>query len=137
MTWDIDSGRGRPQLHKAGDDKDILRARDPEGFEIRLYLNTWEKRITRGHPDMADKLELVAKTIEQPEIIQQSGQEATTFCYYRLTGRTIFKRDDLYVLVVVHRDDAGKTGFVKTAHLTPRLRAGGNIIWFKAYRKSN
>ncbi|HUY12972.1 MAG TPA: hypothetical protein VMX16_04970, partial [Terriglobia bacterium] len=116
---------------KAGNGKGVLAEFDPQGFKICLHLDTWEKHIIIGHPEMRDKLDLIAKTICEPEIIQQSPSVPTTYFYYRMTGRTQYRRNDLYVIVVVHRDESTKTGFIKTAHLVDKLHRGENIVWFK------
>lgn len=79
---------------------------------------------------MIDLLDLVEMTVAEPEIIQQSPRQPTTYYYYRMTGRKVFRRGDLFVTVVVRRDDQSKTGLVKTAHLVEKLRQGENIVWF-------
>ena len=116
---------------KAGNSHELFRATDPLGFEITLHLDTWEKHILVGHPEMAELLDLVKKTIVEPEVIQQSPRQPTTHYYYRLAGRRVLRQDDLFVIVVASRDDESKTGFIKTAHLVDKLREGGNILWFK------
>ena len=104
---------------------------DPQGFTIYLYRHTWERHILRNHPDMVELLDLVTKTLAEPEVIQQAPQEPTTHYYYRLAGRRLLRRDDLFVAVVVSRDAETRTGFVKTAHLVNQLRRSEDIVWFK------
>src|SRR5207248_11623311 len=74
---------------KAGNIHELFRATDPHGFEITLHLDTWEKHILVGHPEMVGLLDLVKKTIVEPEVIQQSSRQATTHYYYRLAGRRV------------------------------------------------
>jgi len=109
----------------------LLRVTDPQGFEIRLDLDTWEKHITVGHPEMKDYLELLSKTLSEPEVIQRSPLQPETHFYYRLTGRTFHKRNDIYLSAVVHRSEETKTGFVKTAHLVKKIRKEGETVWLK------
>jgi hypothetical protein len=115
---------------KSGNGTVLFKAIDPQGFEISLNLQTWEKHILVGHPEMGDLLELIKKTVVEPEIIQQSPRQPTSYYNYRLAGRKDLRRDDLFGVVIVNRDDESKTGFIKTAHLVDKLREGENIAWF-------
>jgi hypothetical protein len=80
---------------------------------------------------MRQHLERVRSTIEDPQIITVSTGSTTAY-YYRLTGRTELKASDLYVLVVVDRNEEMKTGVVKTAHLLKNLKTDeSRIVWLK------
>jgi hypothetical protein len=116
---------------KRSNGKILFSEKDPQGFQIRLELDTWHDHITLRHPEMRDKLDLVKMTIIEPEAIQQSPREPSTYYYYRLSGRKVFRRDDLFVIAVVHRDNGSQTGFIKTAHLVDSFRRGENFVWFK------
>jgi hypothetical protein len=75
---------------KKGNGKDaLLCIKDPESFEIKLDLDTWDKHIIVGHPEIKEYLEKVCATISEPEVIQRSPTQAETFMYYRLTGRAM------------------------------------------------
>jgi hypothetical protein len=119
-----------PAPVKTGYGMELFKAKDPQGFEISLGVETWETHILARHPEMADLLDMVMKTVLEPEVIQQSPRQPTTYYYYRLSGRKIFRRDDLFAMVIVNRDNESKTGFVKTAHLVDKLKGAENIVWF-------
>lgn len=108
----------------------LLRINDPQGYEIKLDLDTWEKHIIVGHPEMKDYLELLGATIATPEVIQNSPTQDETYFYYKLTGRSFHKRNDIYLSAVVHRSEETKKGHVKTAHLIRTIRQGV-VVWMK------
>jgi hypothetical protein len=116
---------------KGGNGHVAFTVEDPQGYQVVLDLNAWEKHIVANHPEMRDLLDLLASTIEQPELIQRSSVSIETHYYYRLTGRSVLRRDDIYVNAVVHRDENSRTGFVKTAFLVQRVRREGDCIWMK------
>jgi len=121
----------RPERQKGGNGKCLLRARDPQGYEISLELDTWENHIVKQHPEMAKFLDLLDKTISEPQVIQRSPKHGETFYYYRLTGRTFHRQNDIYLSAVVRRDDDTKTGVIKTAHLLKEVRKEGETVWMK------
>ncbi|HYL64001.1 MAG TPA: hypothetical protein VE077_15395 [Candidatus Methylomirabilis sp.] len=123
---------GAPAAPKKANGKDVLlRVTDPEGYEIKLDLDRWEKHIVVGHPEMKDYLDLVAKTLAEPEVIKHSPVQDETYFYYRLTGRSFHRKNDIYMSVVVQRDEETKKGFVKTAHLVKKMNPAGETIWMR------
>src|SRR5579864_7412304 len=101
----------KPPAKKAANGKYLLHVADPEGYEISLDLETWEHIIKR-HPEMAKFYELLEKTLHEPELIQRSSKESETHYYYRLTGRSFYRFNDIYLGVVVRRDEEAKKGAV-------------------------
>jgi len=105
---------------------------DPTGFTISLTIETWERHIVRGHPELRDLMDVVATTIREPEIILELTSAYSVCFYYRLAGRTVLRRNDLFMAVVVQRDGQTKTGVVKTAYLTREIKKeGGNLVWLR------
>jgi hypothetical protein len=51
--------------------------------------------------------------------------------YYRLTGRTFYRFNDIYLTIVVRRDEEAKWENLKTAHLIKELRKEGQTIWMR------
>lgn len=120
----------KPRRGKNG--KRLLAVTDPTGYQITLSVNCWEKHITAQHPELRTRLDDVQKTMEHPEVIQRALDAGSTYYYYRLSGRSFYRFKDVYILVVVDRDDATKTGFVKTAHMVAKMRSkGGEVIWLR------
>ena len=108
----------------------LISVTDPTGYHITLDVQCWEKHIIVQHPEIRTRLDDVRATLEHPEIIQRVLDGEHTYYYYRLSGRSFYRFKDVYLLVVVERDDGTRAGFVKTAHLVPKMRArGGQIIW--------
>jgi hypothetical protein len=107
----------------------VFHVLDPEGFEIVLEIERWE-HIVDGHPEVKPLLDLVQETVTKPELILQDGCRKETHYYYRLTGRRLLRRDDLYLVAVVRRSTTEKNGNVRTAYLVKEFRKGV-LIWLK------
>jgi hypothetical protein len=106
----------------------LLSLRDPNGYEITLDVETWEQHVHVEHPEMT--LEDITRAVREPELIQRELGSPNSFYYYRLRGRAFYRRNDVYILVVVHRQDDSKSGVIRTAHLVKELRRkGGEIVW--------
>jgi len=120
-----------PDREGRGNGKSLFKVKDPEGYEISLDIDTWELHIIVRHPEMKNCLDLVKRTVESPEVVQQSPDARETCFYYRLSGKRLLRRTDLYVSVVVNRNNEEKTGLVRTAHLTRKIRQGGKTLWLK------
>ncbi|HEV2197978.1 MAG TPA: hypothetical protein VGR55_20510 [Candidatus Acidoferrum sp.] len=119
------------QAAKKANGKDaLLRVKDPQEYEIKLDLETWEKHIVVGHPEMKNYLEKIGTTLAEPEVIIRSSAQDETHFYYRMSGKAFKRQDDLYLSVVVHRFEETKTGFVKTAHLVKKMQKG-DLVWMK------
>lgn len=116
---------------KTGNGSTLICTTDPQGFIVTLDVHRWEDHIVKRHPEMGDHLERIRLTIEDPQLIQRS-ESTTTAYYYRLTGRSGKRTDDIYVSVVVDRNEETKTGVVKTAHLLKSVRTDeSRTIWLK------
>lgn len=104
---------------------------DPRGYAISLQMDTWERHITVRHPEIRDMLDLVIATLSSPQVVmeQQQGPGSVWF-YYRLTGRSFYRHNDIYLSVVVDLDETAKVGLVKTAHLVREIRKG-RVVWMK------
>lgn len=119
-------------VSKKGNGSALICTKDPQGFIVTLDVHRWEDHIIKRHPEMAAHLERVKSTIENPQMIQAGEGSTTTAYYYKLSGMAEKKSDDLYVLVVVGRNEEMKTGFVKTAHLLKNVKSDeSRIVWLK------
>ena len=108
-----------------------LQVIDPLGYTICLQMERWERHITAGHPELKDKLDLVTETLSSPQAIIRKTMGTSTVClYYRLTGRTFYRYNDIYTSVVVDLNESAKTGSVKTAHLVRKI-SKGELIWMQ------
>lgn len=116
---------------KEGNGSTLFCVSDPQGFAIALDVNKWETHIVVRHPELRPHLDGVRRTIEAPELIQVSEGSATAY-YYRLTGRTEKRAGDLYIQVVVNRNEETKSGWVKTAHLLRTIKSDERrTVWLK------
>ncbi len=107
----------------------VFKVTDPQGYEVTLETERWE-HITSGHPEMRELYDILAETIAKPEIIKRDEKRPDIFYYYRLTGRSIWRHDDIYCSAVVSRSEGNKTGRVRTAHLVKKPRPDGELVWF-------
>ena len=73
-----------------------------------------EDHIKTAHPELKDRLERIAETIEQPEIVRPSKFDGRTKVYYRQY------EDGKYLCVPVKYLDSG--AFVLTAYETRNVR---------------
>lgn len=114
---------------KKGNGSTLICVTDPTGCIVSLDVHRWEDHIVKGHPEVNSLLELVKSTAEQPELIQRSATRLSTYYYYRLAGRKLLNSNDLYMSLVVDRNDVTNSGSIRTAHLVPKLRSEGETIW--------
>jgi hypothetical protein len=114
-------------LPKRGNGTSVFHVLDPEGFEIVLEIERWD-HIVVGHPEIKPLLDLLELTISGPEVIMQDGCRKETHYYYRLTGRSVLRRNDLYLVAVVRRSTTEKQGTVRTAYLVKGVRKG-QLVW--------
>ena len=117
-----------PRPSKVGNGQTLALASGPLGIEVNLDLAAWE-HIKAQHPEINSQEE-VMKALESPQIIQRSSRCENTLLYYRLTGKRWRRSDDLYMTVVVGQIGTDR-GVVRTAHLSRRLRAGGETLWIE------
>jgi hypothetical protein len=102
---------------------------DPIGHTVTLEMDTWEKHISVRHPEVREMLDLVTETLSSPQVVIEPSPGGAWF-YYRLTGRTFYRYNDIYMSVVVDIDEVAKVGFVRTAHLVKEIRKG-TVIWMQ------
>lgn len=125
------SERTQTVRKKSTNGKYLFRVKDPQGYEIALELETWEQHIVQHHPEVQKFFDLLEKVINEPQLIQRSSKQSETFYYYRLTGRSFYRINDIYLSVVARRDEETKSGVVKTAHLLKEVRREGETVWMK------
>lgn len=113
----------------------IARVNDPEGYEITLEEERWD-HIIDGHPEIAPLQDILIHAISEPNLIKRDPDRVEVFYYYRLTGRSVLRRNDIYISVVVERSEGNKVGRILTAHLVKHPRKDGEIIWFNLQQKS-
>jgi hypothetical protein len=106
----------------------LVSVTDPQGYTVSLDMHTWEDHIVKRHPEMRKFEDLIAPTAEQPNLIQRSKTGPTCY-YYRLTGRAFYKADDIYLSLVIDRNEVTKSGTIRTAHLVKHVRSEGETIW--------
>lgn len=121
----------QPEPVKGTNGKHLVRSPDPQGYEITLDLATWEEHILKRHPEMGKFFDLLVQVINDPQLIQRSTVQHETHYYYRLTGRAFARANDIYLSLVVKRDEETKTGIVKTAHLLKEVRKEGETVWMR------
>jgi hypothetical protein len=102
---------------------------DPIGNKITLQMDTWEKHIAAKHPEIREMLKLVMETLSSPQIVIQQGLGGVCF-YYRLTGRSFYRYNDIYMSVIVDLDEITKIGVVRTAYLVKEIQKG-RVIWMQ------
>jgi hypothetical protein len=103
---------------------------DPTGNTVCLDENRWKTHISVYHPEVAQQIENVEKAVREPDAIIKNSCEYSTYYYYRLTGKSQHRADDIYLAVCVQIDLQTKSGFVKTAHLCRTIRnKGSELIW--------
>jgi hypothetical protein len=107
----------------------VKKVTDPQGYEIALEDERWE-HIIEGHPEMTEHHDLLLEVMERPELIVGDPERKEVFYYYRLTGRSIFRRNDIYISAVVERSEGNKVGRVKTSHLVKETKKDGVLVWF-------
>ena len=65
----------------------------------------------------------IRETVLDPHLNhQREDTQSETHYYYRLTGRSYARAQDIYFNVVARRIEADKTGSVKTAFLVKTIR---------------
>ena len=121
---------GVPAPSKANGKDALIRVTDPQGYEIKLDLDRWEKHIIVGHPEIKNYLELIGTTLAEPEVIKHSPVQDETYFYYRMSGKAFHRKNDIYLSVIVQRSEETKNGFVKTAHLVKKMHEG-DVVWMK------
>jgi len=102
--------------------ENILEVDDPRGFHVILTSENWEKHVLLHHPEMKNRLEQVAKTIQKPfPCICQDRWEDNCIVYYS-------KPDRLYIRIVVQIMPKGY-GMVNTAYRCRSPKSGESILW--------
>lgn len=108
----------------------IAKVTDPQGYVISLEQERWD-HIIEGHPEIIKLQDILINTMREPELILSDSQDPVIHFYYRLTGRSIFRRDDIYMSAVVERSEGNKVARVVTAHLVKQPKKNGGMVWFK------
>ena len=90
--------------------------------KITLSDERW-KHITETHPELIDKLDVLKKTLEEPELIKRSVYDEKVILIYKYYEHIY---NGKYMCVVVTLDN----GLVVTAYITDKIKKG-EIIWTK------
>lgn len=101
-------------------DKSYFKVKTPLNTEIRTTDEYWRYLITKKHPIMKGREDIVKETLQYPDEIRQSKIDKDIFLYYKLF-------DKLYCVVVKH---SAPEGFLITAYPTNKVKEG-QIIWTK------
>lgn len=88
------------------------------GLLVRTTKTHWQRIVNFKHPVMKDREEDVKLTLENPDEIRQSKQNARVLLYYRKSG-------DYHTCVVVRTLDG--EAFIITTYVTDRIKEGKNI----------
>lgn len=107
----------------------LLETTDYEGMPIFLARGTWETKIVE-HPEIADYLEDVEKTIRSPDLVFSSTRDERSRIFYRLyVGREKWKDKHLVVVVKYVQENNEKRGFVSTMYLSRAVYSRGELLW--------
>jgi len=106
----------------SGANKTLFRISTPLGFVVRSTADYWRVISTLKYPVMADELEAVKTTLQEPELIRQSKGDPQVLLFYRKTGR------NRYLCAAVKRLNGD--GFLITAYPTENIKEGAQI-WTK------
>jgi hypothetical protein len=89
----------------------------PLGFTVRTSREYWNKLVAK-HPDIAEKLDDVKRTLKQPSEIRQSSQDEFVFLFYSPLERH-------WLTVVARRIE--ESGFLITCYRTDKIKEGTKI----------
>ena len=103
---------------------------DPQGYVVSLEDERWE-HIVEGHPEMKELRSLLLETLKVPTLVKRDSEREEVHFYYRLTGRSVFNKNDIYMSAVVERSDGNMVARVLTAHLVKSPKKDSDIVWFK------
>ena len=107
----------------AGGDEVI---RDPAGVEPILTEQCWTGHITKQHPEMAARKDLVRETIRNPDAVYLGKRDPSRRVYVKHGRRSPEGGNFLSVLVFVGNEDR----YVATAHFAAEVfRQLGRQIW--------
>jgi hypothetical protein len=98
-----------------------LKVKTPLNVEIKTTVEYWQYLITKKHPVMKYKEEIVKDTLQFPDEIRQSKTDKNIFLYYK-------QFDKLYCVVVKHVEPEG---YLITSYPTDKLKEG-EVIWKKS-----
>jgi len=113
----------------------IAKVTDPQGYEVTLEEERW-RHIVKGHPEVEKLQDVLIKALGEPELIYRDKEDREVHFYYRLTGRSVLRRNDIYMSAVIKRSEGNKIADVRTAHLVKQPKKGGEIVWFRPQMSS-
>ncbi len=102
------------------DEKVILLAKSPLNVVVRTTTGYWGYLVTKKHPVMRGKEDIVKAVLQSPDEIRRSKTDKDVFLYYK-------QFDKLYCVVAKH---IGKKGHLITAYPTDKVKEGDSI-WTK------
>jgi hypothetical protein len=97
-----------------------FKIKTPLGAEIRVTKDYWNYLITKKHPVMHGKEEIVIETLRDPDEIRRSIIDHSIFLYYK-------RHERLYCAVARHING---NGFLITAYPTDKVKEG-ETVWTK------
>lgn len=89
--------------------------------KVKVTRRYWNYIVTKKHPVMKGKGNLVRITLKTPDEVRKSTRDPAVHLYYKKINQY------LICVVVKHLDDEG---FIVTAYLTDRIKAGESV-WRK------
>jgi hypothetical protein len=99
------------------DEETFFLAKTPLNVEVRTTTGYWEYLVTKKHPLMKGKEDMVKAALQFPDEIRQSKTDKDVFLYYK-------GFDKLYCVVV---KQIGMEGFLITAYPTDKVKEGDSI----------
>ncbi len=109
----------------------VFETTDPLQNVIYLTHQRWYK-ITEGHPELSTELQLIKKTVNEPDSIYPDKDYEHTFCYYRQHNSVYLRTYGTQIKVVVDRNLQGS---IKTAYVTNRNKEKTKALYFKSKTK--
>ena len=90
--------------------------------KIILTEERW-KHITGAHPELANKLEEIKGTLEDPELIKRSVYDGDVVLFYRYYEH-IYEGKHICVVINLNKE------LIVTAYITDRIKSG-EVLWKK------
>lgn len=104
----------------------LFEAADPRGKTIILYSDTWHTHIIENHPEMEDKVDIVKKTIEDPDFIRE-GRTSDSELYVRVESVSGLQ----FTGILTATRDTSETTIITTAFEGNDTHSKGKTIWSK------
>lgn len=97
----------------------------PDVFgETVVLTDAVREMILLKHPEVADFIDKIDKTLAEPDEVRQSLRDERSVLYYRFEDEVLNSK---WVVVVVKRIDRN---FISTIYATDQIKSG-EVIWKK------